>query len=303
MPQRCLNLEDRPAEKSQGVGRGPGLTWWAGTGSNRRPCGFQASATHPDPSGTVRLSPIRPGQQESRRTGRPGRHGVVRLGTVRLGRTSAESCPAPPQDEPPPAGAEGFEPCPAHLHRPRSSQRTARDLRSLLPDRDRSCPPTTSGSWCRADPARTSVLREWQAADQTSRRRSLGTRDTACPDSPAQSASGAGAACSEPSGVCRGGWTWPAPSGRGHPLGPDNALPPGSCHPDNHADGREALQADPEKAGQRPVTSSGSEISGASRRPAMSARVGRVSCGDAEPGVTGVVRCDRVVCGPDVAPV
>jgi hypothetical protein len=81
------------------------------------------------------------------------------------------------------------------------------------PDRDRSCPPGTSGSWCRADPARTMVSTEWQAADQKSRRRSLGTRDTACPDSPARIASDAGGVCSGPSGGCRGGWTWPAPSG------------------------------------------------------------------------------------------
>jgi hypothetical protein len=57
---------------------------------------------------------------------------------------------------------------------------------------------------------------------------------------------------------CRGGWTWPAssavPSSR-----PDNALPPRSCHPDHHPDGREALQANPEEAGQQPVTSSVSD--------------------------------------------
>jgi hypothetical protein len=29
------------------------------------------------------------------------------------------------------------------------------DLRLSFTDRDRSCPPTTSGSWCRADPSRT----------------------------------------------------------------------------------------------------------------------------------------------------
>jgi hypothetical protein len=33
------------------------------------------------------------------------------------------------------------------------------DLRSLLADRDRSCPPRTRGSWCRADPARTERFR------------------------------------------------------------------------------------------------------------------------------------------------
>jgi hypothetical protein len=35
------------------------------------------------------------------------------------------------------------------------------------------------------------------------------------------------------------------PLGRCHPGGLDNALPPRSCHPDNHAARREALQADP----------------------------------------------------------
>ena len=33
----------------------------------------------------------------------------------------------------------------------------ASDLRLSFADYDRSCPPGTSGSWCRADPARTSV--------------------------------------------------------------------------------------------------------------------------------------------------
>jgi hypothetical protein len=37
--------------------------------------------------------------------------------------------------------------------------------------------------------------------------------------------------------------------GRFHPLGPNNVLPPGRCHPGNYADGREALQAAPAKAG------------------------------------------------------
>src|SRR5215211_7953780 len=82
--------------------------------------------------------------------------------------------------------AEGFEPCPMVLRTPRLEWWTARDLRSLLADRVRSCPSRTSGSWCRADPARTSILTEWQAADQKSPPRNLGTRDTACPDSPAQ---------------------------------------------------------------------------------------------------------------------
>jgi hypothetical protein len=45
------------------TGHRPGLMWWAGTGSNRRPCGFQPGATHPDPSGMIRLSHIPPDQQ------------------------------------------------------------------------------------------------------------------------------------------------------------------------------------------------------------------------------------------------
>jgi hypothetical protein len=42
-----------------------------GTGSNRRPCGFQPGATCPDPSGTIRFSRIRPDQQGSRSIGHP----------------------------------------------------------------------------------------------------------------------------------------------------------------------------------------------------------------------------------------
>jgi hypothetical protein len=38
-------------------------TWWAGTGSNRRPCGFQPSASRSAPSGSVRPRRIRAGQQ------------------------------------------------------------------------------------------------------------------------------------------------------------------------------------------------------------------------------------------------
>jgi hypothetical protein len=34
--------------------------WWAGTGSNRRPCGFQPDDSYPDPSGMIRLSRIHP---------------------------------------------------------------------------------------------------------------------------------------------------------------------------------------------------------------------------------------------------
>src|SRR5215218_2765905 len=50
---------------------------------------------------------------------------------------------------------EGFEPCPTLLGRPRSERWTACDQRSLFAEHDRSCPPTTSGSRCYADPART----------------------------------------------------------------------------------------------------------------------------------------------------
>jgi hypothetical protein len=49
----------------------------------------------------------------------------------------------------------GPEPGPVLLRRPRSERRTAHELRFSVADRDRSCPPRTSGSWCRADPART----------------------------------------------------------------------------------------------------------------------------------------------------
>jgi hypothetical protein len=68
--------------------------WWAGTGSNRRPCGFQPGAAYPAPSGMVRLSRICPGQQGSRQAGHSGWFGFVRLGADQLGRTTAESRPA-----------------------------------------------------------------------------------------------------------------------------------------------------------------------------------------------------------------
>ena len=58
-------------------------------------------------------------------------------------------------------------------------------------------------------------------------------------------------ACSGPSGACLGGWTWPAPLGRRHPFGTDNALHPRSCHPDDHADTPEVLRADPRRRGFR----------------------------------------------------
>jgi hypothetical protein len=94
------------------------------------------------------------------------------------------------------------------------------DLRFSHAGGDRWCPPRTSGSRCCADPARTSIPTEWQAADQKSRRRSLGTRDTACPDSPAQSASDAGEACSEPNGACLGAWTLACSLGKCRLVGP-----------------------------------------------------------------------------------
>jgi len=50
---------------------------------------------------------------------------------------------------------EGLEPGPILVQRPRSSRWMPRDLRFLRTRRDRSCPPRTSDSRCRADPART----------------------------------------------------------------------------------------------------------------------------------------------------
>jgi hypothetical protein len=69
----------------------PGAMWWAGTGSNRRPCGFQPGAAHPRPFGVVHLSRILPGQQGSSRACHSGWFGSVRLGPDQLGRTTAES--------------------------------------------------------------------------------------------------------------------------------------------------------------------------------------------------------------------
>jgi hypothetical protein len=84
---------------------------------------------------------------------------------------------------------------------------------------------------------------------------------------------------------------------------PDNALPPRRCHLDNHADGRKAFQAGPKKVRrQQPVTSSVSGISGGSPRPAAGGGVCPVTLADGGPVLTGVVRCDPVVRGPDVAP-
>jgi hypothetical protein len=79
--------------------------------------------------------------------------------------TSSDRPVRPVQDDPslvgkgrrPTAGCwgEGFEPSPRLLRRPRSERWTAGELRFSIADRDRSCPPMTSGSRCRTDPART----------------------------------------------------------------------------------------------------------------------------------------------------
>jgi hypothetical protein len=52
---------------------------------------FQPGATRPAPCGMVRQSRIRPGQPRSRRIGRSGWCGSMRLGADQLGRTTAES--------------------------------------------------------------------------------------------------------------------------------------------------------------------------------------------------------------------
>jgi hypothetical protein len=53
---------------------------------------------------------------------------------------------------------EGLEPGSMLLRRPRSDRWMAGDLRFSLAGRDRSCPRRTSGSRCRADPARTRAM-------------------------------------------------------------------------------------------------------------------------------------------------
>jgi hypothetical protein len=58
----------------------------------------------------------------------------------------------------------------------------------------------------------------------------------------------------------------------------------------------------PRRQGQQPVASSVSGTAGRARRPARSGRKWLVSWQEAGPLVTVVVRCDPVVCGPDVAP-
>ena len=65
--------------------------WWAGTGSNRRPCGFQPGEAHPDRSAIIRVSHIRAAQQGEAEVVIPGGSGFVRLGADRFGRTLAKS--------------------------------------------------------------------------------------------------------------------------------------------------------------------------------------------------------------------
>jgi hypothetical protein len=55
--------------------------------------GFQPGAGRSITSGMVHLSRVRPDQQGSRRVGRAGRYGAMRLSADWLGRTTAESCP------------------------------------------------------------------------------------------------------------------------------------------------------------------------------------------------------------------
>jgi hypothetical protein len=57
-----------------------------------------------------------------------------------------------------------------------------------------------------------------------------------------------------------------------------------------------------EVRGFEPLTSSVRESVGWWSRPATSNRVGPMSWDNTEPLVTVVVRCDPVVCGPNVAP-
>ena len=120
---------------------------------------------------------------------------------------------------------------------------------------DRGCP---LGPWltvrCGTRVARP-IPTEWQAGDLQSRRRNLGTRDTACSDSPARSASDAGEACSGPNGACLGGWTWPAPSGGR------------SCRPRQCASSEELSSGRPCRRALR-VTCSVREGTGVARRPA-----------------------------------
>ena len=72
MPQQCLATRAvSRRERSPAVARRAGRTWWAGTGSNRRPCGFQPGAARSDPSGALRSSRIR--LLSSAAVGGPGR--------------------------------------------------------------------------------------------------------------------------------------------------------------------------------------------------------------------------------------
>ena len=76
-------LESSPA--ANGDGRGSART--------ADPSGFQPGATHPSPSGMVRLRRIHTGQQGCSWIGHSGWYGAVRLGADQLGRTLAESRP------------------------------------------------------------------------------------------------------------------------------------------------------------------------------------------------------------------
>jgi hypothetical protein len=141
-----------------------------------------------------------------------------------------------------------------------------------------------------------SFLTEWQVADRKSRRRSLGTRDTACPDSPAQTASDAGAACSESGGAWLGAWTWPAPSGgailSARQCASSEEVSPGQAR-------RGARSAPSQSRGGGPAANNlvvvselpGVELPG---RPPCDLRI---DC----PLVTVVVRSVQPFCGPSAA--
>jgi hypothetical protein len=97
--------------------------------------------------------PVPPGR------GRWGRGPAARRPEGRRRRTSASvGGHLPRWQGPSPArgsGQVGFEAASILLQRPRPWARRHCDLRVLQTRRDRSCPPRTCGSRCRADPART----------------------------------------------------------------------------------------------------------------------------------------------------
>src|SRR6266545_8203803 len=66
-------------------------SWWAGTGSNRRPCGFQPGSARPGPSVCAVFALL---SLAGRQPCHPGSSGSVRLGADSSGRTPAESCSA-----------------------------------------------------------------------------------------------------------------------------------------------------------------------------------------------------------------